>query len=88
VEEKKKKKRVQSGLKNSQRDLCPGYRNCPVRRPDLSSESRFSDLKLSLERLERLAIYITWLIDHNLAQIDHVDRILKKIYTQGILENI
>jgi hypothetical protein len=47
-----------------------------------------ADLKLSLERLERLSIYITCSIDHNLAQIDHVDKILKKIYTQGILEKI
>jgi hypothetical protein len=45
-------------------------------------------LEMSLERLERVAKYITWLIDHNLTQIDHVDKILKKIYIQGILEKI
>jgi hypothetical protein len=36
----------------------------------------------SLDQLARLAKYITWPIDYNLAQIDHVD----KIFTYGILD--
>jgi hypothetical protein len=38
----------------------------------------------SLEQLARLAKYITWSIDHNLAQIDHVDM----IFRYGILDKI
>jgi hypothetical protein len=31
---------------------------------------------------------ITWSIDDNLAQIDHVDKILKKIFTYSIFDKI
>jgi hypothetical protein len=41
--------------------------------PDLSGEIRISR-------------HGTWSMDHSLAQIDHVDNILKKTYTQCILD--
>jgi hypothetical protein len=33
-------------------------------------------------------IDITWSLDHNLAHIDHVDKILKMICIQGILKEM
>jgi hypothetical protein len=51
-----------------------GHRTCPVR-------AEFPERE-SLEQLARLAKYITWSIDHILAQIGHVD----KTFTYGILD--
>jgi hypothetical protein len=37
-------------------------------------------------RIQKVLLDITWSLDHNLAQIDDVDKILKKICIQGVLD--
>jgi hypothetical protein len=44
--------------------------------------TEFSERDRVFKQLARLARYITWSIDHSLAQIDHVD----KIFTYVILD--
>jgi hypothetical protein len=85
------KKRVQMRSQGLAKEFyTQGYRTCPVKGPDLSSETPdrtclvrfgFPDLELVTKNL----VIYNLAIDHNLAQIDHVEKILKNIYTQGIV---